>query len=98
MANSAGEQWRELDLGSSRAARKIRLITEQSESDFTEHKVYVGNTTPPTNLVATCTETTVTSQWLDKPFARNLPVGQYVRIATPTSKSWVAWRDITVYK
>lgn len=98
MANGGGEQWIELDLGSSHTMRKIRLLTEQSGSDFTEHKVYVGNTTPPTNLVATFTGTAVTNQWLDKTFISNPPIRQYVRIVTPTSNSWRAWRDIAVYE
>ena len=98
VANGGGEQWIELDLGSSHTVRKIRLLTEQSGSDFTEHNVYVGNTTPPTNLVATFTGTTVTNQWLDKTFTSNPPTGQYVRIVTPTSNSWRAWRDIAVYE
>lgn len=68
VAYGGGEQWIELDLGSSHTVRKIRLLTEQSGTDFTEHNVYVGNTTPPTNLVATFTGTTVTNQWLDKTF------------------------------
>ena len=98
MAGAGGAQWIELDLGVSTTIRKIRLYTEQSPAGSTVHEVYVGASPAPTALVKTFTGNTTTQQWLDETFVSSPPVGRYVRVVTPTSPSWRAWREIVVYK
>lgn len=95
--NSGGvaPAWIQFDLGSSRSLQGIRLTPEQSPaSGFMTHEIYVGNTSPPTTLVATISGTTVRRE----PIVRNFnATGRYVRVLTTASSSWVAWREIEIY-
>jgi hypothetical protein len=98
IANGGGSQWIEIDLGVSKEIHKIRLLTEQSVTVNTVHNIYVGAAPAPTVLATTFSGITSTGQWLDKTFLPNPVVGRYVRILTPTSSSWRAWREIEIYE
>lgn len=98
VANGGGSQWIEVDLGSVRTIRKIRLLTEQSYTEYTVHQIYVGLSPAPGSLALTLSGVTSTAQWLDHTFVSSPPSGRYVRIVTPTSNSWRAWREIEVYQ
>lgn len=97
-ATTGGAQWIEIDLGSSKTIRKIRLLTEQTPAGTTSHEIYVGASPAPTTLVKTISGYTNTAQWLDETFVSSPPAGRYVRIYTPTSPSWRAWREIEVFE
>lgn len=97
IAASSGSQWIEIDLGASITVRKVRLLTEQSPSGSTVHEIYLGASPAPTTLVKTFTGTTTTGQWLDETFVTSAPAGRYLRIFTPASPSWRAWREIEIY-
>ncbi len=97
IASSDGSQWIEIDLGASVTIRKVRLLTEQTPSGNTVHEVYVGASPAPTTLVKTFAGTTATEQWLDETFVNSPPTGRYLRILSPTSPSWRAWREIEIY-
>lgn len=98
VANTGGSQWIEVDLGTVRMIRKIRLLTEQSYTEHTVHQIYVGSSPAPGTLALTFSGVTSTAQWLDHTFVSSPPSGRYVRIVTPTSNSWRAWREIEVYQ
>lgn len=98
VASGGGSQWIEVDLGAVRTIRKVRLLTEQSPAGQTQHDVYVGNTPNPSTLVKTYSEVTQSLQWLDHTFVANPPTGRFIRIITPVSPSWRAWREIELYE
>lgn len=99
VANTGGSQWIEIDLGSVIAIRKIRLLTEQSGGAYeTLHQVLVGTSPAPTGLSVTFAGVTTTGSWLDHTFVDAAVEGRYVRIQSPTSQSWRAWREIEVYR
>lgn len=91
-------QWIELDLGSSHAVRKLRLLVDQSPSGNTVHNVYVGTAPGPTSLAGTISQSSSSGQWLELDLLESGVSGRYVRITTTSSPSWVSWREIEVYE
>lgn len=95
--------WIELDLGSTQSVKKVRMLTLQSPARNTTHLIYAGNTPNPTTLIATTSAFTSDNQWINIDVS-NWISARYIRIKTINSTlpnpspSWVAWRDIQVYK
>ncbi len=92
--------WIELDLGSVRTIRAIRMVPEHgSVGGNTTHNVYIGNTSNPSTLAVNISEPTQNMA----PIARKFPdsgtvTGRYIRISSNTTGvSWLSWREIEIY-
>lgn len=98
ISGTGGSQWIEIDLGSVKEIHKIRLLTEQSITENTEHKIFTGTSPSPTNLSDTISGITSTAQWIEKNFLPTPLVARYIKIETSISSSWRAWREIEIYE
>ena len=102
--NAAGSptKWIALNLNQTGSVSRIRLVTLQSPAGATTHKVYVSATAPVQGslgqLVHTFSGSTSDNQVLEKAFPTPLTNVRYVTIETTQSPSWVAWREIEVYR
>lgn len=94
---TGGAGWIQLDLGSSKAVRKLRLLTEQTPAGSTVHDVYIGDSPGSMALVRSFSGYTTANQWLDATFIDSPRVGRYVKVYTGTTPSWVAWREVQVF-
>jgi peptidoglycan hydrolase-like protein with peptidoglycan-binding domain len=91
-------QWIFFDLGAAYSIGEIKLTVAQYPAGFTVHNIYGsadGNTwTPLTSWNNTWT-------WDGQVLDYNFPTAQsgvrYVAVVTPSSPSWVAWKEIQVY-
>lgn len=89
-------QWIQLDLGEETTVSKVRLNVSQTPPGLTSHQISGGPTPDQLKLIGTLDGATQDSQWLEF----NTPASniRYLRITTVKSPSWVAWREIEVYK
>jgi hypothetical protein len=85
----------DLDIGRRTTLHRIRLTVQQSPSGTTTHVIYGGPNPNPTTMIASTTQYTVDRQVLD--FTGSFDV-RYLRIATTSSPSWVAWREIDLFE
>lgn len=97
-AGDFAPQWIEIDLGAAFVLGEVRLLTSQSPTGETTHRVRVKgpNAAEAFSEVHTFSGVTVDAQWLTIAFPELLKDIRYVRIETLSSPSWVAWREIEV--
>lgn len=95
-AGGPAPQWIQLDLGEESSISKVRLNPNQTPTGPTTHQVYGGPTPDQLTLLGTLDGVTQDSQWLELAIPANNV--RYLKIATVKSPSWVAWREIEIYK
>lgn len=100
--NSGGfpSQWIEIDLLGPVDIRLMELVTAQSPPGKTRHLVYFrASREQAWRLGWTIEGETRGGQVLHLDFSRNIQLGQrYVRVVTPSSPSWVAWKEIRIFE
>lgn len=88
--------WIQLDLGRPVTISRVRLNVLQTPPGPTTHEVSGGPTPDSLTLIGTLDGHTTDDQWLElNQSANNV---RYVKIETLKSPSWVAWREIEIYK
>ncbi len=95
-AGAFAPQWIEIDLGGPTTITEIRLLTEQTPAGETVHQVIGWTPTRNRQLIAELRGFTRSGQWLSYEPPAPLEGIQYVRVATISSPSWVAWSEIDV--
>jgi len=95
-AGGPAPQWIQLDLGEESSVSRLRLNVSQTPLGPTTHEVYGGPTPDQLKLLGTLEGTTQDSQWIELSVSANNV--RYLKIATVKSPSWVAWREIEVFK
>jgi hypothetical protein len=89
-------QWVQFDVGSDTSVSKVRLNVSQTPAGETVHEVYGGATPDQMKLLGKLEGGTQDNQWLELNFpASNF---RYLKIVTVKSPSWIAWREIEIYK
>jgi hypothetical protein len=96
VAGDAPLQWIQLDLGELTSLSKVRLHVNQTPGGPTTHQIHGGPAPDQLQLINTLEGTTQDNQWLESNSAASGV--RYLRITTVKSPSWVAWREIEVYK
>lgn len=96
-AGGYAPHWIELNLASIKSVKKIRLLTSQYPTGTTTHNIYIGANPSPAKLIATITGNTQDNSWIDIDLSTTGELGQYIRIKTTASPSWVSWKEIEVY-
>ncbi len=89
-------QWIQLDLGEESSISKLRFNASQTPTGPTTHQVYGGPTPDQLKLLGTLDGVTQDSQWFEIATPANNV--RYLKIDTVKSPSWVAWREIEIYK
>jgi hypothetical protein len=89
-------QWIQLDLGEASSISKLRFNVSQTPTGPTTHQIFGGATPDQLKLLGTLDTVTADSQW----FELSVPSDnvRYLKIVTIKSPSWIAWREIEVYK
>jgi hypothetical protein len=95
-AGGDAPQWIEIDLGKEHAVDAIRLLVAQTPAGPTRHVVAVRGPTGAYRTVDTIEQTTTDGDWLEVRPAAPLDGVRFVRVETTSSRSWVAWREISV--
>jgi hypothetical protein len=95
-SGSSAPQWIQLDLGQEYMVAKIRLNVLQNPAGPTTHHVFGGPTPDNLILIGILVDITQDQQWLE--FQNSVGNIRYLKIETTRSPSWVAWREIEVYK
>lgn len=95
-AGASAPAWIQFDLGQPMTISRVRLNVSQTPPGPTTHEISGGPTPDSLTLIGTLDGNTTEEQWLElnKP-ANNV---RYVKIETIKSPSWVAWREIEIYK
>jgi hypothetical protein len=96
--NSGGfaPQWFEVDLGSVYDVGEIDLSITQLPDSYTVHDVYGrASTAEPWTLLHEFAGFTVDQQVLRLTTDANI---RYVRVQSTASASWIAWREVEVYR
>ena len=90
------EQWIQLDLGIPTTIQAIHLLVSQYPAGDTVHQIWVG--ADPDNLTLLHEFRVLTNDGDLLEFVPIIPPTnvQYIKIVTPRSPSWVAWREIEV--
>ena len=96
ISGAGPSQWIEIDLGQISSIRAIRLLVAQSPAGSTRHQVYVRGPAGSLELVHTFSGETADGDFLEFAPTQPLTDVQFIRIVTPESPSWVAWREIEV--
>lgn len=95
-AGGPAPQWIQLDLGEETSVSKVRLSVSQTPAGLTTHEVYGGPSAEQLTLIGTLDAATRDEQWIElDASATNV---RYLRVTTVKSPSWVAWREIEVFK
>jgi hypothetical protein len=94
-ANGVAAQWIRIDLGQAHSVTQVKLLIAQNPAGATTHEVSFGDPSGTFSKATTFSQQTTDGQWLS--FATNAANVRYVKIATKSSPSWVAWREIEVY-
>src|SRR5262249_41487899 len=86
----------DLDLGQAQSLARIQLVVSQSPPGYTTHTVYGGPTLSSLTALHTFSQNTQEGDRLTTlgPF----PNVRFLRIATTSSPSWVAWHEVNVFK
>lgn len=96
-SGGTGLQWLQIDLGSPRVVREIRLAVRQSTNDLREHRILIGQEALNLQAVARFSGTTVNGQLLTIAIpADDRSIARYVRIETTASASTAAWGKIEI--
>lgn len=95
-AGDTAPHWIQLDLGQPVTISRVRLNVSQSPPGPTRHEILGGPTPDGLTLIGTLNGNTTDGEWLEL----NQPANniRYVKIVTIMSPSWVAWREIEIYK
>jgi len=89
--------WIQIDLGApAPPGSEVRLVVAQSPAGETEHRVYGGPSPDALIRLYTFSGSTADAQILSFTLDAAGPAVRYLRIETPASPSWVAWREIEV--
>jgi hypothetical protein len=96
MGTGAGSVRIDMDLGSVQTLGEIQLVTDQSPSGATVHTIYGGPDMAHLVELYTFSGNTVDNQTLT--VSGSFPNVRYLRVQTFVSPSWVAWREISVFK
>ena len=96
ISGSSAPQWLQLDLGQEYLVSKVRLNILQTPPGPTTHQVFGGPTPETLTLIGILDDITQDNQWLE--FYNSVDHIRYLKIETVRSPSWVAWREIEVYK
>jgi F5/8 type C domain-containing protein len=95
-AGAFAPAWIQLDLGQPMTISKVRLNVAQDPPGPTTHEITGGPTPDSLTLIGILDPNTTDGQWLElNQTANNV---RYVKIATTKSPSFVAWREIEIYK
>jgi hypothetical protein len=95
-AGAYAPQWIQLDFGEPVDFTGLRLSVSQTPAGATGHQIYAGPTPDKMTLVATLEANAQDRQWLEtKATAKKV---RFIKVSTMKSPSWVAWREIEVYK
>jgi hypothetical protein len=86
----------DLDLRTPQSVSRIELVVEQSPAGYTHHDVYGGPTLDTLSVLGSFDGNTQSGQvlHLSGPFTNV----RYIRVQTTVSPSWVAWREINVFR
>lgn len=89
-------QWIQIDLGQPTSIGAFRLVISQYPEGNTVHQIWVGADSAALSMIHEFSGFTSESDVLE--FTASPPaVGvRFVRIVTPSSPSWVAWREIEI--
>ena len=96
LAEYFAPQWIQFDLGEPTAVSEILLNVEQTPEGPTLHKIYGGPAPDNLKLLGTLGGNTQSRQWLALKITATSV--RYLKVVTTKSPSWVAWREIEVYK
>ena len=95
-AGNYAPSWIQLDLGKPVTISRVRLNVAQDPPGPTTHTISGGPTPDSLTPIGTLDGNTTDDQWLElNQSANNV---RYVKIETTKSPSWVAWREIEIYK
>jgi hypothetical protein len=95
-AEASPPQWIEIDLQASYSVAGVRLVTSQSPTGATVHRVWGRGATGPERLLHEFSGTTQDGQTLEYSPPALWTGIRYVRVETVSSPSWVSWREIEV--
>jgi len=95
-AGGSAPSWIQLDLGQPVAISKVRLNVLQTPPGSTTHEISGGATPDSLTPIGTLDGNTTDGQLLELDQSANNV--RYVKIVTIKSPSWVAWREIEIYK
>jgi hypothetical protein len=96
LSGAFGPQWLQLDFGQEQTILKVRLLVAQYPNGQTTHQVYGGATPESLQLLGTLDGVTQDGQWLELSSAASHV--RYLRVTTVNSPSWIAWREIQVFR
>ena len=95
-AGAGPEQWIQIDLGKPTVVRTIRLIISQYPAGETVHQIWGGANENSLSLLHEFRGFTKDPDTLEFNSTSALTNIRYIRIVTPQSPSWVAWREVEV--
>ncbi len=95
-AGDDAPQWIEIDLGADHSIESIRLLVAQDPGGPTAHQVTARGSDDSVIAMTTLAGSTSDGDWLGPPLEFPLEGVRSVRIDTPASPSWVAWREISI--
>lgn len=97
--NSGGyaPQYIELQLPSAFTITSVSLQVAQLPNGITQHQLFVGPTSNPTQLASNINGFTYSGQWINLTYSPPLTNVRFLRLNTISSPSWVAWVKFLVY-
>ena len=90
------EQWIQIDFGEARTITEIKLTIAQYPEGETIHQIWAGTSEQDLQLVYEFSRKTADGDTLEFHPPDPLAGIRVVRIITPTSPSWVAWRELEI--
>jgi hypothetical protein len=75
----------------------VCLEVAQLPDGITHHQLYVGSTSPPTQLASDLYNYTYSGEWINITYSPPLYNVTYLLLETLLSPSWVAWIKFLVY-
>lgn len=92
-AGAPAPQWIEIDLGSAKSLKSIRMLVRQSPSGQTTHRIWGRVYGGMEQLLATVSGNTSDGLVLTQSLSGSY---RYLRVETTSSPSWVAWSELEV--
>jgi hypothetical protein len=96
ISGASAPGWIQLDLGEPVTFSRIRLNVMQDPPGPTKHQIFAGPTPDSLTAIGTLEGNTTNNQWLELSHAGDNV--RYLKILTLSSPSWVAWREIEIYR
>jgi len=90
-------QWIQLELPGLFNILTITLKVAQSPNGLTRHQISVGSISSSLQIVTDLNSSTTSGQILNLTYNPILTNVRFIRLATITSPSWVAWQKFIVY-